>query len=162
MATRARASKPGGGRVMGGGAAGAGAPPGHTHTSPSASATASARTPTPAQNAVEGMVVHSPCPLYCHPWYGHWMQPSTTEPCAHPQIRLRAACCRGIPVGALFSTVWQASNHKGMQGGLQYARLAEVLHQRASARRLAVKWVEGRAPLAAGSGQSSCQNGGLQ
>ena len=26
---------------------------------------------TPGQKAVEGILVHSPAPLYSHPWYGH-------------------------------------------------------------------------------------------
>ena len=75
-------SKPSGGRVTAGTVGSGMSCPGQTQTKPSASVTGRALTRTPLQKAVEGMRVQEPLPSYSQPWYGHCMQPSTTDPCA--------------------------------------------------------------------------------
>lgn len=77
-----RTVKPTGGRVTCWGTLCSGTEwPGQTHTKPSASETGSVETEMPRQKAVEGILVQLPLPSYSQPWYGHWMHPSTTDPC---------------------------------------------------------------------------------
>ena len=85
--------KPSGGRVTCWGTLCSGTErPGQTHTKPSASDTGSVETEMPRQKAVEGIFVQLPLPSYCQPWYGHWMHPSTTDPCATPESSQALAC----------------------------------------------------------------------